>query len=68
MRNLVAVLDEVVEVAPDLEVYFKPLIDSVKYSAPEMMSMRWHQAAEILNEFASEHPKRAKIAKIFSGE
>ena len=67
MRNLITIIDNIVKVAPDLEDNFKSLRSSVLYSAPELMSFRWWQAADILNTFAEKHPKSDEIAKIFNG-
>jgi hypothetical protein len=68
MRALSDVLDQILEVAPDLEIHFKPLKESIMYTAPEMMYLRWHAAMEILNDEATDHPKADQIAKIFGGE
>ena len=67
MRNLVDIIDQITEVAPDLKDRFSSLRSSVLYSAPEIMGLRWNKAALILNDFALDHPKKDKIAKIFSG-
>ena len=67
MRNLVDIIDQITEVAPDLTDTFSSLRSSVLYSAPEIMSLRWNEAASILNDYALDHPKKDEIAKIFSG-
>ena len=67
MRNLVDIIDQITKVAPDLTDRFSSLRSSVLYSAPELMTSRWNEAALILNDFALDHPKKDEIAKIFSG-
>ena len=67
MRNLGEVLDEIFSVAPDLKPEFHSLLSSLSYTAPEMIHIRWNEAAHILNVCASEHPQKEKISKIFSG-
>jgi len=68
MRNLNKIIDQIVEIAPDLETCFKSLKASIGYTAPEMMAGRWSEAASILNLNAKDHPKRDEISKIFSGD
>lgn len=67
MRNLTDVIDQIVEVAPDLEKHFTSLRETIMYSAPELMGLRWNTAAEILNDVATDHPMADQIAVIFSG-
>jgi hypothetical protein len=67
MRNLLDIIDQIIEVAPDLKDEFASLKKSVAYSAPELMGHRWRQAASILNKSAADHPKQNEIAKIFAG-
>ena len=67
MRSLNKIIDQILEIAPDLEPRFESLKISVGYTAPEMMAGRWSEAASILNINAKEHPKREEIAKIFAG-
>jgi len=68
MRNLGQLIDSIVAVAPDLGIHFKSLRESVNYTAPEAMTMRWRQAYVILNEHASDHEHRDVIGRIFSGK
>ncbi len=68
MRNLLKVIDQIIEVAPDLKDNFRSLKDSICYTAPELISDRWAQAADILNTNAWSHPKGKEIAAIFSGQ
>lgn len=68
MRNLITVIEQIIVVAPDLERNFKWLIESTLYTAPEIMYLRWDQAAEILNDKVIGHPQEDEIARIFSGE
>ncbi len=68
MRDLLNIIDQIIKVAPDLKDEFDSLISSTRYSAPEVMPSRWAQAAEILTSCASDHPKSAEIATIFSGK
>ena len=67
MRNLGLVIDQILEVAPDLEPAFKSIKNSIQYSAPELMVERWGEVTEILNHHAVDHPQREQIARIFSG-
>ena len=67
MRYLIDVIDQIIEIAPDLQDEFASLRESTLYTAPELMPMRWNMAATILNQRALNHPKRDAIAKIFSG-
>ena len=67
-RNLVTVLEDVLKVAPELEDSFRSLFESITYTAPEMMSQRWEEAAYILNINAQEHPRKIELIKIFNGK
>ncbi len=67
MRNLIDIIDKIVEVAPDLEGVLRSTRKSVLYSAPEMMGLRWWETEAVLNSQAAKHPKADEIAKIFSG-
>lgn len=67
MRDLVDIIDKITNLAPDLKGKFASLRSSVLYSAPEIMPERWRMAAYILNSYASEHPNKNEIQKIFSG-
>ncbi len=67
MRNLINIIDQIIEVAPDLKDRFISLRSSTCYTAPELMGTRWNQAADILNSHALNHPQRERIDKIFSG-
>ncbi len=67
MRNLNKIIDEIVEVAPELEEPFSSVKSSVRYAAPEAMYIQWNRAACILTEYANDHPEKEKIARIFSG-
>ena len=66
-RNLITVIDEIIAIAPDLEPCFKSLKTSTAYTAPEMMTGRWSEAAAILNINARDHPEKEKISEIFGG-
>ena len=68
MRNLVTVIDQILNVAPELEEHFNPLKESSMYAAPEMQPMWWNMVASALNEYAIDHPQADKIAVIFSGD
>lgn len=65
MRNLVKVIDQIVEVAPDLEQALSGVKRSYCYAAPEAHSLWWWQAASILNSVAKNHPKSVEIDFIF---
>lgn len=67
MRDLTKILNQIIEIEPSLGKEFKSLKDSIKYTAPELMYLRWNIAAEILENNVSEHPRREEIGKIFSG-
>jgi len=75
MRNLIDVLNRIIEIDPELEQHFRSLKVSIMYTAPEIMYVRWNQAAHILDafgnfweeEYANPHPKAKEIAEIFSG-
>ena len=66
-RDLDKVLDEIVEVAPDLAVYFVPIRRAIPFTAPEVMFIRWREVAVVLTNNASDHVQRKRIAEIFSG-
>ena len=68
MRNIVEVIDQIIEVAPDLKDVIGSVRGSVMYAAPEMMPLWWDFVAERLNTFAHDHPKRDEIVAIFSGK
>lgn len=68
MRNLLIVINQIIEIAPDLKDNFKSLKSSVLYTAPELMSERWQQAANILNDIALNHSKQKEINDIFSNQ
>lgn len=68
MRNIIKVIDRIIEVAPDLEVYLKSLRLTCQYTAPELIGHRWNQATLILNKHAANHPKKTEIFEIFTGE
>lgn len=67
MRDLIGIIDQITDLAPDLKGEFASLRSSVIYSAPEMMSERWRTAANILNIVALKHEKKEEIIKIFNG-
>ncbi len=66
-RNLGQIIDSIVAVAPDLGIHFTSLRESIRYTAPEAMTIRWRHAYAILNEHASDHEHMAVIGRIFSG-
>lgn len=68
MRNLIEVIDQITEVAPDLKELFTPLRLTCQYTAPELLGHRWDQAGLLLNKHALDHPKKKEIFEIFSGE
>ncbi len=68
MRDLLKIIDQIIEVAPDLKDNFKSLKDSILYTAPELIPMRWRQAALLLNHHTVGHPKNKEISAIFSGQ
>ena len=68
MRNIVEVIDQIIEVAPDLKDALASVRGSAMYSAPERVPFWWDMAAERLNMVAHDHPKRDEIVAIFSGK
>lgn len=67
-RNIGKVIDDILEIAPDLTPNFRSLTSSIRYSPPELINHLWIEAASILNSCALDHPKRDEISKIFGGE
>lgn len=67
MRVLVNVIDEIVDVAPDLEAELSSVCLSALYAAPEMMGIWWNRTAQVLNKCALQHEKAEKIRAIFGG-
>ena len=67
-RNLVATIDAIVAVAPDLAPILNGRRTSCLYTAPEAMPLRWQEVADLLNCGAHDHPNRKQIAAIFSGK
>jgi hypothetical protein len=68
MRNIINVIDSIIEIAPDLEKNLSSIRRSAQYAAPEAMTYWWNQLALELNYSAYKHAKEAKIGEIFSGE
>jgi len=67
-RNLIAVIDAICTVAPELKLILASRRDSVLYTAPELMWLRWQEVADLLNGFAQDHPQSTEIARIFAGK
>lgn len=63
-RNILEVINKIIEVAPELEKYFQSLKSSVLYTAPEVMPYRWAELSEIMNTYASNHPKLNELVEI----
>jgi len=68
MRKLNDVIDQILEIAPELEDKFRSLKESVMYTAPEAMQDRWWQAAAILENNTAEHEKLDELIAIFNGQ
>lgn len=67
-RDIVEVIDRVVEVVPELAGPLKPTRDSAPFTPPEWMADRWRAATEILAErVPSTHPKHKDVVKIWNG-
>ena len=66
-RMLGDVLDEILQIAPDLQMTLGSLRQSVRYAAPEIHGYWWRQTAAALNQHAADHPQREKIARLFAG-
>jgi ribosomal protein L6P/L9E len=73
MRDLVKVIDKMIEIIPEnnntLILQLKNLQGSVLFSAPELMKFRWEQCAEILNDNISGVTEdwQKELQKVFSG-
>lgn len=63
-RNIVQVIGNIVEMAPDLEPHFRDLLAAIPYTAPEILWMRWGELGDIMNKHAREHPKAAELVKL----
>lgn len=48
MRDLITIIDKMLEIAPEIKDKFSSLRESVKYTAPEKMILRWRECTEIL--------------------
>lgn len=68
MRNIVEIIDQITDVAPDLQWCLKGARSSAMYSSPELMAHQWRNVADLLETHALEHPKREQIAAIFAGK
>jgi hypothetical protein len=66
-RHLDTVLEQIIEIAPDLHNSLYPVMQSAKFAAPENMGYWWRQANTILNAIAVKHEKREQIQAIYSG-
>lgn len=70
MRNLVTVLNEIIEVIPkendEMINHLKHLRESASYSAPEVMYMWWNLVHESLLDYISDIPKEEWEWKVFS--
>lgn len=67
VRRLGDVLDALLAEAPDLAAVIGGIRASVRYASPEAQGYWWHEAAAALNAGAADHPRRDRIARIFSG-
>ena len=68
MRNILDILDEVTEIAPGLTPHFEHIRRSAPYVAPEAIPDLWALASKVLNTWASDHPRREEIMRIWAGE
>jgi len=67
MRNILIVLDQLEQVAPDLTPHFSNLRRDVCYTAPEVMADRWLDATRVLQYYAGpDHPKFRELIAIFN--
>jgi hypothetical protein len=66
MRDIIKIIDQIVEVAPDLEFQFMDLKSSVMYSAPELYQSLWVRLISVLNSCAPDHPEKTRIQNILS--
>ncbi len=67
-RNILSVLNAIVDVAPDLLEPLKLVYERARYLAPEAQQECWHQAANVLEKHAANHPKADQIQATFSGK
>ena len=68
MRNLVDVIDAILDVAPDLQSDFADIKSSAAFMAPEMATHWWRVTMDVLNTKAVDHPKNEEIRRIFNGQ
>jgi hypothetical protein len=66
-RNLWEVIDRLLALLTDeqLTAELTAIKNSALYTAPEVMTMRWNEAANSLNRYAE---RNAKAARIFAAE
>ena len=67
MRDIIKIIDQIVEVAPDLEFQFMDLKSSAMYTAPELYRSLWVRLISVLTSCASDHPEKTRIQNILSG-
>jgi|APGre2960657373_1045057.scaffolds.fasta_scaffold261561_2 hypothetical protein len=77
MRNLVTVIDQMLNVIPTENASFIAALrsrrDSVEYSAPELMGLRWESVAETLSDYISQDETlwtdwQKEVVKIWMGK
>lgn len=77
MRNIFSVLDAILKQIPDSFTHKKNMVrrfgfvqDSIRYTAPEALYLRWEQCAEILGDYipSPEADWQITVAKIFNAE
>lgn len=67
-RSLVAVIDAITAIAPDLAPVLARTRTSALYAAPESAYLFWNETADALQRHAGDHPKAVEIAAIFAGK
>lgn len=71
MRNIIDVIEGMKRVVPtEFHSYFLGVLDSIQYTAPEAMGIRWEQLSEVVNtlyECNSREDWATVMGEIFSG-
>lgn len=64
MRDIVKIIDEIIEVAPDLEPILSGLRSKSLFKAPEVMGNNWTELCVLMNSHAQDHPKKKELIAI----
>jgi len=67
MRNLVDVINQIIAIAPDLEIPLRGSQHRLTFNAPEMSGDEWNQVAATLRMFCGrDHSKFEEVQRIFN--